>query len=448
MLNLPAILYMNNAIKRSILLFFAGILCIQATAQTDGDSLLAKPTKLDGFNAFYMHPLNSYYEGSMLMATGDLLYSSGPAVNNLAYSFYLQKPISQKAVNSTVDKLSAINVGGRETNIGLKYLFAPKNMYGNFFFAQYSYRRHQSVKFTDDFGKFFFKGNKEYAGREMILDDLQYLSTKYDALQLGWLRYFTIKKHRANLSVSAGLARGFDYRHYSVGRARLFTEQSGEYIDVQLDMEAQQAYTTRYNVFNTKPSGWGAIADIDFNVALTEKTGLGIQIHDLGFMSWIKNPAVYSRNDTTIRFDGVFVASVDSLNNPAYVDKIGDSIVTTFKIPYSRKPFNSVLPTNIALTYYLKFTEKNYVNLSFRTIAFSSYRPQLSIQSINFIGKRVYSSTTLAIGGFGPFDLCQTVGYQFNKRYFASLGLFGIEGMLLPAHTAGFGGNINFSVKL
>lgn len=440
---------MNNAFRlpaaiAATLLFFCGL-----KAQTDTSTgFVATPNPLDRFTAFYLHPLSSHYEGNMFEADYGLEFSSNCAINALAYDFYFKKPLNGADIKSTTDKLSALNIGGRETNAGFQFVISPKKMYNHLFTVKYAFRRHQSAEFTNDFGNFFFKGNKEGAGKEQIFDDLQYLTTRYDALQLGWTRFFNIKGRRANIAISAGLARGFEYRRYDVGRSRMLTESNGEYIDLSLELEAKQSYFQPYRPFYLEPSGWGAICDVKFNMAINEKTGIGIDISDIGFIRWKEGSASYSRRDTTIRYEGVFVSSPDSLSSPGYVERLGDSIVTRFNIPFSAGAFNTALPARFALTYYLKFNDKHFLNIRLRAMAIASYRPQLNIESVNFIGKKFYSTTGISIGGFGPFDIYQSCGWQINKRYSTALGLFGIEGMLLPTKTAGFGGRLAVAARL
>lgn len=442
---------MNNAFRLSVALCFALIITTAAKAQTADSAqktdtaYTAQFNHFDKFNGFYQHPMGSHYQGSMLMAHADLEYSSNAAVNTLAYDFYLQNPIHPSSIKSTVENLTAINIGGRESSMGIKYIF-PTKKYNNFFFVDYRYRSHQSVRFSDEFGKFFFQGNKQFAGDTMDGNDLRYLRTRYDALQFGWLNYFALNGRRAIISVSAGVVRGFDYWRLNAKKLTLFTEENGNYIEATLGMEAERSRYVALKPFNA--AGFGALADIDFKLLLNEKSAIGINVSDLGFVSWDNRSAVYKRGDTTIYYDGVFVPSIDSLSSSTYTERIGDSIVTRFNIPYESGGFTSMLPTKISLTYYMGFTKTNFLNVRLQLMAFTNFRPQLNIESLNFVSNKVYSLTGIALGGFGPWDIYQKVGYQINKRYFAAVGLFGIEGMVAPNSLAGFGGNISFAAKL
>ncbi len=442
---------MNNAFRHTLtfcfaLVIFSPLFAQQAdTAKTADTSITAQPNIFDGFSTFYMHPIANHFQGSLLQLDASIEYSSNAGVNTLAYDFYLQNPLHPKAINATVNNLSAINIGGRESNTGIKYII-PTKKYNNFFFVNYSARSHQSVRFSDDFGTFFFKGNREFAGDTMIGDDLRYLRTRYDALQFGWMNIFDIKGKRATIAISAGVARRFDYWRLEAKKLRLFTEKDGDYVDVQLGMEAERSKIA-IQPFNA--AGLGALANIDFNLLVSEKSAIGISIADLGFINWNKNATTYNRGDTSIRFDGVFVPSADSLNSPSYTQRIGDSIITRFNIPYdANSGFTTMLPTRINLTYYMGFTKKNYLNVRLQMIAFSNFRAQLNIESLNFINKHLYSQTGIALGGFGPLDIYQKVGWQINKRYFASLGIYGVEGIIFPSKTAGFGGNIGVAARL
>lgn len=441
---------MNNAFRRLSYFSFFLFCFVAASAQNDSaktvdSSVTAQPNNFDRFDGFYNHAMRSHFEGSLLQANYDLEFSSNMAVNNLAYRFYLQEPLKPNSILNSIDRVSLINIAGQENNTSFKYLL-PLKKYNNFLFFNYRNTRHQSAKFTDDFAKFFFQGNKQFAGDSIIADDLRYLNTRYDNLQIGWMSSFTIKNRPAHLSISAGISRGLEFREIKVHKGRIFTEENGDYIDVRLDMEAKQAFYSPLQI--ASHSGFGALADIDFNMMLSEKSSISVAISDLGFISWDDRSSTYGRNDTTVRYDGVFVPSIDSLSSPEYTGRLGDSIVTTFQLPYKVGGFSNALPTKIKLAYTLGLTKKNYVNVRLHLMAFTYYRPQLRIESLNFFGKNFYSVTGLAFGGFGPFDVYQRVGWQINKRYYAGLGLFGIEGMLVPSKLSGFGGNINFSARL
>lgn len=441
---------MNNAFRRfsyfSILLFSF----VTVSAQNDStiavdSSVTAEPNNFDRFDGFYNHAMRSHFEGSLLQMNYDLEYSSNMGVNNLAYDLYLQNPLKPSSVVNSIERISAINIGGQENNFGFRYIL-PLKKYNNFLFFNYRITRHQSAKFTDDFARFFFQGNKQFAGDSIIADDLRYLTTRYDNLQVGWMSRFTIKNRPATLSVSAGLNRGLEYRKIRVHTGRIFTEENGDYVDVRLDMEAQQSFFSPLQI--ASHSGFGAVTDIDFNMMISEKSSISLAVRDLGFITWDDRSSQYGRNDTSVRYNGVFVPSIDSLSSPQYTEKLGDSIVTTFQLPYERGGFSSALPAKIRLAYTLGFTKKNYINVRLNLMAFTYYRPQLNIESLNFIGKNFYSVSGLSFGGFGPFDVYQRVGWQINKRFFAGIGLFGIEGMLVPNSLSGFGGNLNLSARL
>lgn len=442
---------MNKGFKQAWLLCLAAFFQTTLFAQQDSISatdtgVLARPGMFDNFHSFYTHPLRNHFEGSLLMADAGIMYSSNAAVTKLAYNFYLQRPLSGEDIRTSVGKMSETNIGGREVNMGVQYVFPVKNRYNNFFYVGYRYRRHQSARFSDEFGKFYFQGNKQFAGDTINGNDTRYLDIRYDALHFGWMKYFTINGMAANISVGVGLVRGFNYRSIVADKLLIFTEENGDYIDVQLSMKAKRTPPYKYNFF--KPVGYGAMADVKFNLALTAKSGISFEATDIGFMSWNKNSATFERKDTTVRFDGVFVLHPDSLRSESYAQQIGDSLVNQFKIPYSVNTFSSMLPARIRLSYFMGLTPKNHINIRMQLMAYTSFRPQLCIESLNFISSKLYSVTGVSLGGFGPLDIYQNVGWQVNKRYFAGIGLFGIEGIILPRTQAGFGANFSIAARL
>lgn len=442
---------MNNAFSRYAAVIVASLFPFLLQAQVQ-DSIApadtvfyARPNMFDGFNQFYMNPFGSHFEGHLVEGTFAMEGSSNSAVNNLAYDLYLKNSVRGDAIKTTVSKFSEINIGGRDNNYGAKFIFPVKKGLSNqFMFVTYNYRSHQSVRFSGEFGKFFFEGNKQFAGKEIYADDMHYRVVRYDALQYGWMKYFSLKGKRAIISVSGGISRGFDYKSIDVKKGRIFTEENGDYIEAVLDMNAKRTYSSPYG---TQLSGIGGIAGAKFNLLLNEKSAIGVEVSDLGFVNWTKSPAEYDRGDTTIRFDGLFVPSADSLGSQQYMEQIGDSIVNRFKIPYKDKAFISGLPARISLTYYMGFTAKNFLNVRLQLMVFTPYRPQLSIESINFINSRLFSTTGVSLGGFGPLDIYQSIGWQISKRWFTSIGLFGIEGMVAPAQTSGFGGHVSVSMR-
>ncbi len=441
---------MNNAFRRltplAFLLFsFVTLTAQNDTAVTTDSSITAQPNSFDRFDVFYQHPMRSHFEGNLLQFNYDLEFSSSMAVNRLAYNFYLQNPLPPSSIVSSIENISAINIGGVENNIGLRYII-PLKKYNQFLFVNYRITRHQSTKFSEDFGRFFFQGNKQFAGDTIIADDLRYLTTRYDNLQIGWMSSFTIKHRPANLSISAGITRGLEYRKIRAHKGRIITEENGDYVDVNLDMEAQQSIFSPLQI--ASHSGFGALADINFNMMVGQTSSIGIAITDLGFISWDNRSSQYGRKDSTVRFEGVFIPSFDSLGSANYASRIGDSIVTRFQIPYTVGAFTSALPTKIRINYTMGFTPKNFVSVKLNLMAFTTYRPQLAFESLNFIGTKLYSTSGIAFGGFGPFDIYQRVGWQINKRFYTGIGLFGIEGILFPNQLSGFGGNFTFSARL
>ncbi|HYG16497.1 MAG TPA: DUF5723 family protein, partial [Bacteroidia bacterium] len=333
---------MSSAFKLTTFFCSLFFIPVSIAAQDAGNDTGAYGTfnNFDRFNSFYLHPMGSHFSGRMLSADFSLVYSSNAAVNSVAYDFYLKQPLDGDDVNTMVGKLSEINIGGRENNYGINFV-APLKKYNHFFTVGYNYRRHQSTRFSGEFGQFFFKGNKQFAGKEIYADETHYLSTRYDALKAGWLHYFSIKGKRAIISLDAGIARGFEYRTFDVKKGRLFTQENGEYLEVTLNMEARRSRYVPLRPFEY--SGLGALANAEFSMMLTEKSGFSVKVSDIGFISWDKQSLSYDRSDTTIRFEGVVVPDFDSLGSENYTRQLGDSLINLFKIPYQFSGFSAML---------------------------------------------------------------------------------------------------------
>jgi hypothetical protein len=196
-------------------------------------------------------------------------------------------------------------------------------------------------------------------------------------------------------------------------------------------------------LLNSKNPGAGI--DLGIQYRCSEKFDLSASIIDLGFISWVNN----SNNidiDRTYRWNGIDVARLISVpTDTSFMNglsrlNIADSILFSALTPSDKKtitftPIKAYLSFNYQLNNKLSFSATSRLSLfnSFITESFMLTGTYSIANNWNIYTGLGYSNRSY-------FNV--PLGFCFmNKRFYASMSVSNIWGLIVPSYSRNFGGS-------
>lgn len=332
--------------------------------------------------------------------------------------------INNDLKDASSKKLSALNYFGGEINGEFKVLSGANpdtSKSSKFFGIGFSSNLQGDLRFTKDLFDLTFYGNKKFAGQTLNFNKTSFNSLAYSTLEftLGKTKK-TLGKNTFSYWVDFGLLLGHSVRDFDFKEASLFTEASGDYIELTVKNSSILVSDTLSTNFI---QGIGGKLDLNF-IYQTEKSKTFISIENLGAIAW--NDAVSADIDTTFRFDGVEVGNIFELSDSVFTE------VSQFDSLYNSKKGTVVkeLPINFS-AYYKRELDLIDFDIFARYRLFANYNP--------FIRAGVYfkpipiitPGITVGYGGYS--NLIAGVNTDLNIGLLKiQLGTNNVLGGLLP----------------
>jgi hypothetical protein len=248
--------------------------------------------------------------------------------------------------------LSDHNRFGGEFNIELYFKHHPDTLFGRtdlkwIIGIKDINQVHSS--FTRDLFEVYFRGNKNYAGTTAELAPFNYRLLKYQQLQFGLSKSINKDSIRIEMGAAIGLNIGQQLIDIHSTRADLYTEDIGEYLDVNANIEIHRSDSakTAFGSFN----GAGSSVDLFFNETIKKKHFFFARISNLGFIQWNRNSTELT-TDSSFRFEGVDVSKLFDFTDTIKSKVTLDSTVTQpFLSRRKYSSYTSFLPAKIEFTY-------------------------------------------------------------------------------------------------
>ncbi|MBI5219391.1 MAG: hypothetical protein HY958_10720 [Bacteroidia bacterium] len=401
----------------------------------------------DIYNYFSLHKMNPDTNAYEIGVSYNTFVSSNSISNKFVNSilflgvpaFHMNKYLSYDLKKSNPVKTQ--NFFGMEDNACMYFSYLPDSMFG---YDHLGYRvsvensNHGDVKFSRDLYNITFFGNKDYAGKTADFTDLQLTYMRYQQVKFGLFKQSKNIEDPFTIYFGIGIIKGQSYNSLSFDTTTLFTEESGEYINLQM----QALYFTTDTAKNKSKwyhfNGMGACADIAFTYE--DKKGnyfISCSLNDIGFIRW-KNNSLMVPFDTTVHWDGVMVDSIlwgrDTTFNTNFTK---DSLIKTLYAKTKKTGFVKMIPEKINIAITKRLLNNNLyatLGMSYLYHANCPY-PLIYAKGDYYFRNKISAGLQLAYGGYGNFQCGLGVSARFTKNILLQLGSSNIIGFILPYQT-------------
>lgn len=330
---------------------------------------------------------------------------------NFLNGIYTGQFIDSDLKNSVQNKLGAYNLMGAEMNASALYFhsIAPRTS----FFAGVGYDIDLGIQFTDDLFNIIFYGNKEYAGKTADLQGTQVKFMQSQSLQFGFTKDWTdtlLLSHRMQLGLS--LIKGENLYDITVNSGNIFTQQTGEYIDITMkgDMYQSDTNNTGFDAFN----GLGAGLNLKYEVKKDSSYRILFEARNLGFMRW-NNNTIHNSMDTTIRFEGIVIDNIFAIQDSTF-NNINAQSIAGDGLKARKESHWMLLPITLHANYRQYLGAKNYLEGDITYKNWGTYIPKLMVAYGRKFNKCLSADINAGYGGYGTYHL----GLNFNAdcKYF------------------------------
>jgi hypothetical protein len=298
------------------------------------------------------------------------------------------------------------------------------------------------MHFSSDLFELVFRGNAQFAGKEANLKKTSIKTFDYQSLYFGVQKVSADEKY--TLGATAAFIRGGNYQNLKMKNTTMYTEPSGQYIDLNGDISFSR-YPYDSSVSALKSHGKGASVNLFFSMKNNDKGRLNFEIRDLGFITW-KGIKTYSGN-STFHYNGVLIDDLLSSGTSVADDITVDSIAAATGLKIETKNKTMFLPTVFHLNYMFFPNTKHTRTVGVRYMATSGYIPRIYLKEADVLGKGFTLVNTISYGGFGRFDYEIGMMKVIKDSFVICANLFAFEYLVLPGKSSGHGINIGLSKR-
>jgi hypothetical protein len=291
----------------------------------------------------------------------------------------------------------------------------------------------QEGSFGSDAFRLVMYGNAHYKNRKLDLGRLAYNDITYQRASIGFRK--SRKQETECIEASIGFVVADYANRIRVSRASIFTEENGEYIDVDL------AYDRRFSspgaAFNNPKAVGAAFNAAWYKYLAAQKTYITIRLNDLGFARYGPS-SVHQTIDTAIRFSGLELGDISNISS-FKTSGIKDSLISKTNYRSSDESFNFMLPGMLNVSLEKQMNAKSSAGVQ---VTGYTYRPamlpNIRLSYFYLLSKALSLGSSVSTGPYAKFDLNLHARYS-SHRIFVIVDLRSVDGMLNPTRASGAG---------
>lgn len=291
----------------------------------------------------------------------------------------------------------------------------------------------QQSTFTEDLFKVSFFGNADYAGQTADFSGSRDLQYNYRQLRLGMQKQFLHKANQWETGIGISYISAIKGQEILLHEATLFTEENGEYLDADYNMEYHKADTSNNGSLQT--DGHGFAADLLLSYLLHNgKSRLTFLINDAGIIAWNKHSLLYTA-DSSVHFEGVEVNDFLTQSDSTIFQFNGDTLLKKTGATVHNGAFTTALALRFSLAYFQKWSDR------WVTVAGITYRPLPDLMPLIFIQPQyvitgwLTAGCSFAYGGTAGFGLGLTGAVNLQEKFRFTIASQNILGIIMSAQT-------------
>ena len=357
-----------------------------------------------------------------VLFTSDFIFASNAITNELVKEYFLNGFITDEMKDGVTKHLDSKNRFGGDFSTELYFRHKPDSMFCRrnwSWFIGLKNIDHINSTFPRDLFEVYFRGNKNYAGQTADFSGFNYLLLKYQQLQFGLSKSF--KNHTASYEAGAavGLNVGQQLLRIQAPTATLYTEQIGEYLDLNSEIEIHTSDSLHKNFgsFN----GFGLSTDLFFKTTVNKKHFFSARISNLGFIRW-NNRSAEVRSDTSFRFEGIEVTKLFDLFDTVRTSITSDSAITqSFLTNRKYNSYTLLLPAKIEVHYQMITGVHSRVGIGANHILHADYLP-LGFLNFDYLWTTNLIGINISYGGYTTWGTGIYYRRHFKHGYALSFG--------------------------
>jgi hypothetical protein len=296
------------------------------------------------------------------------------------------------------------------------------------------HREFAGLRFSEDLFNLVFYGNASFAGENANLNKTSIKYFDYQNFYFGIQKQ--LKEGKITVGASASFIRGGRYQSLTMKDMSLYTEPTGQYINLNGDINYSK---TSHNSLGTS-NGKGASVNLFFSLK-QNKNRLNVEVRDLGFISW-KDVKSYSGN-SNYQYNGLIV-DVLAPGSSVVSNITVDSVAKAVGLNVATHHVTMFLPSTFHVNYVLSPNKRFTRTIGVRYMLTPGYIPRAYIREADFLGKGFTLVNTFSYGGFGRLDYEVGLMKKFKNSFIVSVNLFAFEYLVLPNKSSGNG--LNFGL--
>jgi hypothetical protein len=349
----------------------------------------------------------------------DYSFASGAITSQLGAEYYRNGFITTAMKDEVSNNLFRNNVFGGEYNTSITVGQNLDTIFGLLSGSSYirlSNRAHIDSKFEDDLFEMFFRGNKNYAGKNADLGPFSLKSYTYQQFSYGIERHKQSKKKNITWSAGVSLNIGQKYTGFESPGTTLYTADDGSYLDIDLDLTIRNSDSSHSNLgsFNGFGfSGTGMLIIKDEN-----QNAWAFSADNLGYIRWTKESSEVPV-DTTFRFEGIDATDLFDFSDSIRKEITTDSAyVQAFLTKRSKGSFTEMLPFHLRASYTAQLKPgKLILQIGAEHILFANARLK-GFSALKYtIKKRHQLAVNLSYGGYTFWNIGIAYNGQIGKSW-------------------------------
>lgn len=227
---------------------------------------------------------------------------------------------------------------------------------------------------------------------------------------------------------------GQNFQRINAGKATLYTDPNGEFIDADFNLQLNQSDSLKKNLFAS--NGYGFATDLSYSyVNDKKKFFINFSVEDLGFIEW-NNHSSQITADSSYHFEGI--VSNDLFNFQDSVKgksaNLDSAYIQPFLNNHTYKNYTTILPALFTLSAGKELRTSipgtNIISLNVDYRINANYVPmtwiELSHESI--MGTMI--KLDFAYGGYSAFFINAAFEKKFENGWHIALGLSHIYDMI------------------
>lgn len=392
------------------------------------------------YNTYFPESLNSTNWNFAAHTFYDIHNNSNYLSNEFSFALNNSEFIDDAMKQRQIEKLKGSVLAGRTSKAGLGVWFRNRKKENNlFYYFGLDAQQNLYAEVDPNLIKLVLRGNKPFAGSNLKIVNTNYNNVYFNRIRFGMGKSIIKDKTTHTFSAILGLTDGQNLDEVNLKTASVFTEENGDYLELDVQAETQRGNTAWGNLFTI--NGLGASVDLHYSVLKEKDFYFALNINNIGFINWNQSPFTASV-DTSLSFTGIQndTNNLDEIPSDFSTDNLRDIV---FENP-NTSSFMQALPYGINLTAG-KFLKEGKFYLGLNTHLYPSpiFNYRAEVFATWNMKNKFQLTPIIAYSSFAKLNVGLAIGVEFWDSFHIRAGTTYLNSMFISDAPVGQGGFIS-----